>query len=163
RGYAREVSEGRVEERRASHILLLLDELASDRDVAAARDKLRHIRERILAGEVTFEDMAKEHSSDPTGAGGGDLGWFSKGSLDPSFEAAVWSMKEGQISEPVRTPFGLHLVRTSSIRSKELKDPSQKEQMMQQIRYRLRETEMKRLYGQWLQTLREEAFIEIRQ
>ena len=162
RGYTREVKEGRVEERRASHILILLDELASDDDVRKANEKLRQIRERILANEVTFEDMARDHSSDPTGAGGGDLGWFSKGSLDPSFETTVWSQEEGHISEPVRTPFGLHLVRTTSIRTKQLTDASQKEHMMQQIRYRLRETEMKRLYGQWLQTLREEAFIEIR-
>lgn len=163
RGYAREVQEGRIEERRASHILILLDELASKRDVAQAKERLVRLRERITAGEVTFEAMAREHSADPTGAAGGDLGWFSKGSLDPSFETAVWSLKQGEISEPVRTPFGLHLVRTSDIRTKRLADESQKENMMQQIRYRLREMEMKRLYGQWLQGLREEAFIEIRQ
>jgi len=162
RGYAREVKEGRIEERRASHILLLLDELASDLDVEEARKKLGQIRERILSGESSFQAMAREHSGDPTGSAGGDLGWFSKGNLDPSFETAVWTLEKGQMSEPVRTPFGVHLIMTTGVRQKQLADESQKESMLQQIRYRLRETEMKRLYGQWLQTLREEAFIEIR-
>ncbi len=71
------------------------------------------IRDSILSGEVTFEDMAKRHSDDPgTREEGGDLGWFDKGKLVPEFEKAAFQLQEGQVSLPVETPFGYHLIQT---------------------------------------------------
>ena len=106
--------------------------------------------------------MAREHSEDPTGPAGGDLGWFSKGSLDPSFEEVVFSLAEGAISDPVRTPFGLHLIKVIGLRKRQLTDPAQKKEILSQIRFRLRNQEQERLYKQWIETLRDQAFIEIR-
>lgn len=74
-----------------------------------AKERVLAARERILNGE-SFESVAKEVSNDPTAAGGGKLGWFSPGDLDPDFEAAVDSMEVGDLSGPVRTRFGYHII-----------------------------------------------------
>lgn len=74
-----------------------------------AKKRMEAVRERIVDG-ASFEDMAREASDDPTASSGGMLGWFSPGDLDPDFEAAVDSLEVGELSDPVRTRFGYHLV-----------------------------------------------------
>lgn len=83
----------------ASHILV------ADEETALA------ILARIRAGEITFEDAAKENSSCPSGREGGMLGDFGRGQMVPEFEEACFSMEIGAISEPVKTQFGYHLIR----------------------------------------------------
>lgn len=83
----------------ASHILV------ADEETALA------ILARIRAGEITFEDAAKENSSCPSGGEGGMLGDFGRGQMVPEFEEACFSMEIGAISEPVKTQFGYHLIR----------------------------------------------------
>lgn len=70
-----------------------------------AADLLKKIKEGS-----SFEDLAREHSTCPSGKEGGDLGSFGKGSMVPSFEAAAFALKVGEISAPVRTQFGFHLI-----------------------------------------------------
>jgi parvulin-like peptidyl-prolyl isomerase len=82
----------------ARHILL--------EDQEDAEDILRYIQK----GE-TFEDMAKEYSECETGAKGGDLGTFTSGVMDPEFEKALYHLKIGEISKPVKTKFGYHLIK----------------------------------------------------
>ena len=162
RAYARELADGTVEERRAAHILIKLDAYATESQFTAAEKKLARIRKQALAGTVTFEELARRHSEDGSAAGGGDLGWFSRGELDPAFETVAFRLARAEVSPPIRTPFGVHLVKLVEIRQKTISDESEKESLMRQIRFRLRETELARLYDQWLEDLREAAFIEMK-
>jgi peptidyl-prolyl cis-trans isomerase D len=103
------------EQRRARHILLGLQEGADDEAVTAATAKAREILERMRAGE-SFEDLARAHSEDPGSAQrGGDLGLFARGVMVGPFEEAVFAMQAGDLSEPVRTPFGIHLIRLDEV------------------------------------------------
>ncbi len=103
------------EERQASHILFELD--GSDADV---REQAEAVRERILAGELSFADAAAEYSADPGSAtAGGDLGFNGRGVFVGPFEEALFAMQEGELSEPVRTEFGYHLIQLNHIRATE--------------------------------------------
>lgn len=75
-------------------------------------DKARAVRDSLLAGAL-FADMAKKYSDDPnTKNSGGELGWFNKGQLVPEFERAAFALQPGEISLPVETPFGIHIIQT---------------------------------------------------
>ena len=104
---------GGEELRNSSHILL---QVTDDRSDEQARVQLGAIRERIDAGE-SFADLAREYSEDPgSSTAGGELGSVGKGIFDPEFERVLWSLEEdGQISEPVKTQFGYHLIRLDGI------------------------------------------------
>lgn len=84
--------------------------------IAARRlDDANLVREQIVSGETSFEEAAQIYSDDPSGPQGGNLGRFGKGDLDPSFEEAVFALTPGDISQPVRTRFGYHLIRLDEI------------------------------------------------
>ncbi len=105
-----------AEERKASHILLNLAEDASDAEVEEKTALLTSLRERISAGE-SFADLAKEFSEDPgSAANGGSLGQIAPGVMVPAFETAVFALENaGDISEPVRTEYGVHLILVDEI------------------------------------------------
>jgi peptidyl-prolyl cis-trans isomerase C len=92
-----------MEEVRASHILL--------KDEATAKQLKTQIE-----GGASFEDMARQHSSCPSKAKGGDLGWFGKGQMVPSFEQAAFATPQNQVSQPVKTQFGYHLIKVTGAR-----------------------------------------------
>jgi len=104
------------EERKASHILLTLDEDASDAEVNEQTEILSSISGRIASGE-SFADLAKEFSKDPGSATvGGSLGQIAPGVMVPAFEQAVFALANvNDLSEPVRTQFGLHLIKLDEI------------------------------------------------
>lgn len=84
------------------------------------KEKLLGIREQIISGAQTFADMAKKHSQDPSSAkNGGDLGWNKRGGLVPEFEAAVFRMKANEISMPIESPYGYHLIQVIEKRGNE--------------------------------------------
>jgi peptidyl-prolyl cis-trans isomerase D len=94
------------EEREISHILL---QVGPKRTEQQAREQLAAVRARLEKGEK-FEDIARQISEDPgSAANGGDLGFVSKGALTPEFERVAFELPVGKVSEPVKTPFGLHL------------------------------------------------------
>lgn len=104
------------EERRAAHILFEVDE-ASEADV---REKAVQLRERILAGELTFAEAAAEYSDDPgSAAQGGDLGLNGRGLFVGPFEDTLFAMGQGEVSEPVRTEFGYHLIQLNEVKATE--------------------------------------------
>ena len=84
---------------RASHILVD-DERTAEK-----------IRKEIIDEGKSFEEAAKKHSNCPSSKKGGDLGFFGRGKMVPPFEKAVFDMEEGDISEPVKTQFGWHLIK----------------------------------------------------
>ena len=73
--------------------------------------KKKQILGKINSGEVSFEDAAAQHSSCPSKDAGGDLGTFGKGQMVPEFEEAVFNMNKGEVSKPVKTQFGYHLIK----------------------------------------------------
>jgi peptidyl-prolyl cis-trans isomerase D len=111
----------REEQRRARHILLELAEDAGQSKVDEVMAEMRSLRERIVAGE-SFEELAAAHSADPgSREQGGDLGFFGRGTMVAAFDESVFSLQPGELSEPVRTPFGLHLIRLESVNEGEVK------------------------------------------
>ncbi|MBI3345489.1 MAG: SurA N-terminal domain-containing protein [Gammaproteobacteria bacterium] len=104
------------EQRRASHILITVDKAADEAAVTAAKAKAEEIRQRLIKGE-DFAKVAKEVSQDPGSAPrGGDLGFFGKGAMDKAFEDRVFSLKAGELSEPVRSTFGFHIIKLAEIK-----------------------------------------------
>ncbi len=95
----------------ARHILVRVPENADDAATAKAEAKAKALRETIIKG-LPFEVVAKTSSEDETTkAEGGDLGTFPRGTMIPAFENAAFALKEGEVSQPVRTQFGFHLIK----------------------------------------------------
>ena len=103
------------EERKARHILIR--ESTPD-----AQDKIESLAGELAQG-ADFAELAKEHSEDPGSKNqGGDLGWVSRGVMVPAFEQALFSLPEGQVSEPVESSFGWHLIRLDELRPARVRD-----------------------------------------
>ena len=98
----------------ASHILVKLDENASEEEVAAATKKIEKVL-KLARGGKDFGKLAEEYSEGPSAPNGGALGTFSRGQMVKPFEDAVFAMKNGDISEPVRTRFGLHIIKVNKL------------------------------------------------
>lgn len=106
------------EERRASHILIQVAKDAPEAEQKAARAKIDSLLQQVKKNPKDFEKLAKEHSQDPgSAAKGGDLGFFGRGAMVKPFEDAVFSLKEGQTSDLVRSDFGYHIIRLIGIRA----------------------------------------------
>ena len=135
------------------HILLRPSEIMS---VSEARQKLLNLRERILNGE-DFAALARAHSEDPgSAANGGDLGWVNPGQMVPEFEKAMNALKPNQLSEPVRTQFGLHLIQVLGRRTRDVT----KERLLDAARQQIHARKADERYEQWARQLRDEAFVE---
>lgn len=135
------------------HILLRPSEIQS---LEEARSKLLHLRERIEHGE-DFAALARAHSEDPgSAASGGDLGWVNPAQMVPEFEKAMNALKPNQLSEPVRTPFGLHLIQVLGRRSHDITE----ERVVAAARQQIQARKADERYEQWARQLRDEAFVE---
>ena len=111
-----------AEERRASHILILADKDAKPEVVKAAEDKAKDLLAQVRKNPGDFAKLAKQHSQDPGSASaGGDVGVVTRGAMVKPFEDSVFALKEGEISDLVRTDYGFHIIRLSSIKPERLK------------------------------------------
>jgi peptidyl-prolyl cis-trans isomerase D len=99
----------RSEQVRARHILIEVDEEASDEEVKKARQEIEEAATRLEQG-ADFAQLAREISEAPSADQGGDLGWFGRNSMVEAFEEAAFALEPGEISDPVRTKFGFHLI-----------------------------------------------------
>ncbi len=105
------------EERRASHILIELPEGATAQEQEKAEARLQEVQQKLAEG-AAFQELARNHSDDFGSASeGGNLGFFGRGIMVSEFEEVAFSMETGSISEPVRTPFGYHLIRLDEIQT----------------------------------------------
>ncbi len=148
-----DVRSEQVTQTHARHILLRPSEIQSIED---ARIKLNHLRERVENGE-DFAGLARAHSEDTaSAASGGDLGWASPGQFVPDFEKAMNALKPGQLSAPVRTPFGLHLIQVLERRTHDISQEKLRTDARRQIHARKADER----YDQWARQLRDEAFVE---
>lgn len=110
------------EERRASHILILADKDAKPEAAIAAEARAADLLAQIKQKPADFAKLAKQHSQDPGSASaGGDVGVVSRGAMVKPFEDSVFAMKEGQISELVRTDYGFHIIRLTSVKPERIK------------------------------------------
>jgi len=108
--YAAHTKEFQQEEMvKARHILIKVKEDASKTVEAKAKKAIDAVLAKYKKG-ASFEELAKKYSEGPSKISGGDLGWFGKGRMVPEFEKATFDLKKGQVSAPVRTSFGYHLI-----------------------------------------------------
>ncbi|MEE9681639.1 SurA N-terminal domain-containing protein [Pseudomonas moraviensis] len=106
-----------AEQRRAAHILIEVNDKTTE---AQAKAKIDEVQARLAKGEK-FEALAKEFSQDPGSANnGGDLGYAGPGVYDPAFEKALYSLSKDQVSEPIRTDFGYHLIKLLGVEAPEV-------------------------------------------
>jgi len=139
---------------RARHILVRTSETVSE---AEARRRLTGLRDRIVNG-ADFAALARANSDDSTAARGGDLDWIYPGDTVPEFERAMNELKPGDISQPVRTPFGYHLIQVMERRSADMSP----ERRRLQARQALRERKSDEAFQQWLRQLRDSTYVETR-
>jgi len=139
---------------KARHILVKVNQLVSDDE---ARRRLVGLRERLEHGG-DFAELARLHSNDLSAAKGGDLGWLYQGDTVPEFERAMDSLKIGELSEPVRSPFGWHLIQVQERRTEGASD----ERRRLMARQALRERKSEEAYQDWLRQLRDRAYVEYR-
>lgn len=144
-----------VTQTRARHILFRVNELTTPRE---AERRAAQLRERLMSGE-DFAAAARARSDDIGSANnGGDLGWITPGQTVPEFERAMDTLKPGEISEPVKTPFGVHLIQVLERRERDLTREREQAQARSQILARKADER----HELWLRQLRDEAFVEYR-
>ncbi len=143
-----------VTQTHARHILIKTTKVMSD---DKARARLEQLRQRILNGE-SFEDLAKRNSEDATAPQGGDLGWLTPGETVPAFEQAMNALELNQISEPVKSQFGWHLIQVLERRTKNMENEFKR----MQARQILFERRVEPAFEDWLSQLRGQAYIDNR-
>src|SRR5438094_32685 len=144
-----------VVQTRLRHILIRTNEAVSE---AEARRKLLDLRERIVSGGADFAELARANSDDGTAARGGELDWGYPGDTVPELERAHPELKVAEVSQPVRTPFGYHLIQVLERRSSDLSP----ERKRLQARQALRERKADEAYQEWLRQLRDQTYVELR-
>jgi peptidyl-prolyl cis-trans isomerase SurA len=143
-----------VDQTHARHILVRVNEMTSDADAKAKIDRLK---DRLDTG-AKFEDLAKLNSEDASAAKGGDLGWLSPGDTVPAFEEAMNKLEIGQISAPVRTTFGWHLIEVLGRRKRDIS--ADREHTRAQLAIRQRKSD--EAFDEWVRETRDRAYVEIR-
>ena len=145
-----------VTQTRARHILLRVTPVLNER---AAREKLADVKKRIAGGQSDFATLAREISEDASAKDGGDLGWTSPGAFVSEFEQVMNSLAPGQVSDPLTSRFGVHLIQVVERRDTELSKREQREM----ARSALREIKQEEAYTLWAQEVRGRAYVEYRE
>jgi peptidyl-prolyl cis-trans isomerase SurA len=144
-----------VTQTKAHHILIKSSEIMTDEQ---ARELAAELRARALAGE-DFAELAKEYSQDIGSAQeGGELGWMTPGQMVPEFEAAMANTAPGQISAPVQTPYGWHIVEVEGRREQDMTDQATRAKATDYVHQRKYQEEL----DAWLQQIRDEAFVDVK-
>jgi len=138
------------------HILLRTSPSVSERQAA---EQLEELRQRITRGQATFQSLARDFSQDGSAQDGGDLGWASPGRYVPEFEQAIATLSPGDISPPVVSRFGVHLIQLVARRQAQL---SQRERR-DMVRDMVREKKLEEAYNTWIQEARARAWVEYRE
>lgn len=142
-----------VEQTKLRHILVKLSEIMSDSD---AQQRMLMIKERLDNG-ADFTELARQYSEDASANNGGDLGWVNPGDTVPQFEEAMNLLAPNEISEPVRTPFGWHIIQVLERRKQDMTKEAARFKARQEIRARKAEE----AYEDWVRELRDRAYVEL--
>ncbi|MDF7668034.1 peptidylprolyl isomerase SurA [Orbaceae bacterium ESL0727] len=144
-----------AQEVKARHILIKTNVLMTD---DKAKQKLNEIRQAITSGATTFESAARTYSEDPGSAdNGGDLGWSMPDRYDPAFKNALLKLKKGEISQPIKSSFGWHLIQLVDSRQVDRTNLAKREQAYRII-FNRKFTEESQV---WIQELKGDAYIKI--
>lgn len=143
-----------VKQTHARHILVKTNEVVTDSD---ARNRLLLLKERIENG-ASFEELAKLHSDDLSASKGGDLGWLNPGDTVPEFERTMDGLKPGEISAPVHSPFGWHLVQVLERRDQDVTQ----ERKRLDARRAIRDRKSEEAFADWVRQQRDRAYVEYR-
>ena len=143
-----------VEQTHARHILVKVNEITSENE---GKIKIDRIKDRLDSG-ASFEEQAKLSSEDTSASKGGDLGWVSPGDTVPDFEQAMNKLKPNEVSGPVRTPFGWHLIQVLERRKQDITAERQREQARGAIRQRKSEE----AFQDWVRQMRDRAYVELK-
>lgn len=143
-----------VQQTHARHILVRLNEVVSEAD---AKQRLLNLKERIDNG-ADFVELARLQSEDASSSRGGDLGWLSPGDTVPEFEQAMNALEPGQVSGPIQTPFGWHLIQVIERRDEDMSKERQRLLARQAIRARKSDE----AYQEWVRQQRDRAYVELR-
>ena len=154
-GNAKGSSGTMVQQTRARHILIKVNQIVSP---AEARRKLTELKERLDNQAAKFEELARLYSNDGSASKGGDLGWIYPGDTVPEFERAMNALRPGQVSEPVESPFGYHLIEVLERKTEEVS----RERQRLMARQALRDQKLEEAYEDWLRQLRDRAYVEYR-
>lgn len=145
-----------VTQTRARHILL---RPSSQLSQAAAIERLAEFKQQVATGAASFGQLARQNSEDGSAAQGGELGWASPGQFVPEFEDAVKALQPNQISDPVVSRFGVHLIQVLERRTQAVDRKQQREI----ARNMLREQKFEAAYLDWSREIRARAYVEMRE
>jgi peptidyl-prolyl cis-trans isomerase SurA len=141
-----------VDQTHARHILIKVNETTSETE---ARTKIDRLKDRLASG-AKFEDIARVNSEDASSARGGDLGWISPGDTVPDFDRAMASLAVNEISAPVRTPFGWHLIQVLERRKQDITQDRRRDQARAAIRQRKSDEQ----FEEFIRQLRDRTYVE---
>lgn len=144
-----------VAQTHARHILIKVNQVVT---AAEARRKLLDLKQRIENKAATFEELARLYSNDGSASKGGDLGWLYPGDTVPEFERAMDALQPGQVSDPVESQFGFHLIQVLERKTEDVS----KERKRMAARQAIRERKLEEATEDWLRQLRDRAYVEIR-
>jgi len=144
-----------VTQNQARHILLRTSAVLSD---AQAQERLRQLRERLVRGNEDFAAMARQYSDDASAPQGGELGWLSPGETVPAFERALNALQPGEISQPIQSQFGWHLI---LLEDRRVQDVTEQTRRMQ-ARQLLFQRRLEPAWNEWVSMVRARAFVENR-
>jgi peptidyl-prolyl cis-trans isomerase SurA len=144
-----------VEQSRVRHILIRPDETTSD---SAAETKIRELYKRLQEG-ASFAALARGESDDPvSGSDGGNVGWVGPGQMVPEFEDAMMNAQVGELTGPIRSQFGWHILQVQERRQQDISNEVKRGEARQAIYRRKFDLELQN----WLREIRDEAFIEFK-
>lgn len=154
-GVKTKLAGGPVTQTHARHILMAVTPVT---DEATVLNRLNDIRNRLVNSKEDFATLARLHSVDGSATRGGDLGWLHPGDTVPAFEAAMNKLQPGEVSQPIKTQYGYHLIQVLD-RREEAMDAERMRFMARQI---LRQRKLAEATATWQRELRDRAYVEIR-
>jgi len=143
-----------VKQTHTRHILIKTNEVVTDQDAYA---KLMELKERLANG-ADFATLAKQYSNDMSASQGGDLGWLNPGDTVPEFEQAMDALAVGEVSKPIKSPFGWHLIQVLGRRDQDVGPERQRLVARQAIR----ERKSDEAFEEWVRQMRDQAYVEYR-
>ncbi|MCX5777648.1 MAG: peptidylprolyl isomerase [Elusimicrobia bacterium] len=157
-GLAKLLSRASAEQTHARHILVGVEKNADMKTKAAALAKIKSIKKELKEG-ADFDALAKKYSDDPASKNkGGDLGFFAKGDMVPEFEKAAFALNVGQISEPVLTDFGYHIIK---VEEKRAGKKASFDEVKNDLKEFLYQKSAQKRYEGWVKDLRSKASIKL--
>ena len=143
-----------VQQTHARHILIKVTEITSESE---AKHKITQVHQRLKSGE-DFAALAKLYSQDGSAQKGGDLGWLYPGDTVQPFEQAMNALKIGEISGPVQSPFGFHIIQVLERRTTDVSQDRQRQRAMMALRQR----KIEDANLEWIRQVRDRSYVEIR-